>query len=183
MTPRTIVKFKGVFAGNGGCGCDSTAATDIIEPTPKSRNFSDRNLVAAANGPSSSESSWMRNGGKDSAVDDEDYSSSTTFSVTSGGGGGHRCTPEHVDDHAETIIHSYRKIHGSLAVVKDSDDPYNDFRQSMLQMILENRIYSRNSLRQLLHCFLQLNSAQHHEIIIRAFMEIWNGGVAAESGA
>ena len=47
---------------------------------------------------------------------------------------------------------------GSVAVEKDSDDPYLDFRHSMLQMILEKQIYSKDDLRQLLDCFLQLNS-------------------------
>ncbi|CAD5320502.1 unnamed protein product [Arabidopsis thaliana] len=60
-----------------------------------------------------------------------------------------------------------------------SDDPYLDFRQSMLQMILENEIYSKNDLRELLHCFLSLNEPYHHGIIIRAFSEIWDGVFSA----
>ncbi|BAT85910.1 Transcription repressor OFP6 Ovate family protein [Vigna angularis] len=62
-----------------------------------------------------------------------------------------------------------------VAVEKDSDDPYLDFRHSMLQMILENEIYSKQDLRDLLSCFLQLNSPHHHGVIVRAFTEIWNG--------
>ncbi|KAJ6756111.1 TRANSCRIPTION REPRESSOR OFP7-RELATED [Salix purpurea] len=57
----------------------------------------------------------------------------------------------------------------SVAVEKDSDDPYLDFRQSMLQMVLEKQIYSKDDLRQLLDCFLQLNSPYYHGIIVRAF--------------
>ncbi|XP_055834642.1 transcription repressor OFP6 [Solanum dulcamara] len=68
------------------------------------------------------------------------------------------------------------KIVGSVAVVKDSDDPFGDFRQSMLQMIMEKEIYSYDDLTELLNCFLQLNSPSHHEIIVQAFMEIWNNG-------
>ncbi|KAJ0088760.1 hypothetical protein Patl1_32676 [Pistacia atlantica] len=45
----------------------------------------------------------------------------------------------------------------------------------MLQMILEKEIYSKDDLKELLNCFLQLNSPYHHEIIVRAFTEIWNG--------
>lgn len=67
------------------------------------------------------------------------------------------------------------RIKESVAVVKDSDDPYVDFRLSMLQMIVEKEIYAKEELRELLNCFLFLNSPDHHEIIIRAFMEIWNG--------
>ncbi|KAL1813330.1 hypothetical protein ACET3Z_023395 [Daucus carota] len=63
----------------------------------------------------------------------------------------------------------------SLAVEKDSDDPYLDFRRSMLQMILEKEIYSKDDLKELLGCFLHLNSPYHHEIIVRAFTDIWNG--------
>lgn len=66
----------------------------------------------------------------------------------------------------------------SVAIVKDSDNPYHDFRQSMLQMILEKEIYSKDDLQELLNCFLDLNSPAHHEIIVKAFTEIWNGGVS-----
>ncbi|KAJ6749985.1 hypothetical protein OIU85_000595 [Salix viminalis] len=69
----------------------------------------------------------------------------------------------------------------SVAVEKDSDDPYLDFRQSMLQMVLEKQIYSKDDLRQLLDCFLQLNSPYYHGIIVRAFTEIWNGVFSARS--
>ncbi|KAL3755579.1 hypothetical protein ACJRO7_002604 [Eucalyptus globulus] len=62
-----------------------------------------------------------------------------------------------------------------VAVEKDSHDPYLDFRHSMLQMILENQIYTKDDLRELLNCFLQLNSPHYHGVIVRAFTEIWNG--------
>ncbi|KAL1549269.1 transcription repressor OFP6-like [Salvia divinorum] len=82
----------------------------------------------------------------------------------------------------ESDIKSLRAVQGfgriggsSVAVEKDSDDPYLDFRQSMLQMILEKEIYSKDDLKQLLNCFLQLNSPYYHRIIVRAFTEIWNG--------
>ncbi|KAJ8754743.1 hypothetical protein K2173_012132 [Erythroxylum novogranatense] len=73
-------------------------------------------------------------------------------------------------------VRGFGRVGGeSVAVEKDSDDPYLDFRHSMLQMILENEIYSKDDLRELLNCFLQLNSPYHHGIIVRAFTEIWNG--------
>ncbi|GMH09982.1 hypothetical protein Nepgr_011823 [Nepenthes gracilis] len=62
----------------------------------------------------------------------------------------------------------------TVAIEKESDDPYFDFRQSMLQMIRENEIRSKDDLKELLNCFLQLNSPCLHGIIIRAFTEIWN---------
>ncbi|XP_042418107.1 transcription repressor OFP8-like [Zingiber officinale] len=72
-------------------------------------------------------------------------------------------------------------VEGSTAVVKDSSDPYLDFRDSMLQMIVEMEIYAWDDLRDLLHRFLALNAACHHHLIFRAFAEIWNGVFAAAS--
>ncbi|XP_023528440.1 transcription repressor OFP6-like [Cucurbita pepo subsp. pepo] len=71
----------------------------------------------------------------------------------------------------------------SVAVEKDSNVPYVDFRHSMLQMILENEIYSQEGLRELLSCFLHLNSPCNHGIIIRAFAEIWDGVFSARAAA
>ncbi|XP_073269179.1 uncharacterized protein [Primulina huaijiensis] len=69
----------------------------------------------------------------------------------------------------------------SVALEKVSDDPYLDFRHSMLQMILEEEIYSKDELKELLCCFLQLNSPYYHGIIVRAFTEIWNGVYSASA--
>ncbi|XP_023544919.1 transcription repressor OFP6-like [Cucurbita pepo subsp. pepo] len=84
------------------------------------------------------------------------------------------------DTRASITFRGFGKSGGeSVAVEKDSDDPYLDFRHSMVQMILENEIYSKDDLRGLLRCFLQLNSPSHHEIIIRAFAEIWDSVFSA----
>ncbi|KAK8531903.1 hypothetical protein V6N13_131261 [Hibiscus sabdariffa] len=73
-------------------------------------------------------------------------------------------------------VRGFGRVGGeSLAVEKESDDPYLDFRYSMLQMILEKEIYSEDELKELLRCFLKLNSPYYHGIIVRAFTEIWNG--------
>ncbi|GAB2233954.1 hypothetical protein Droror1_Dr00003184 [Drosera rotundifolia] len=74
---------------------------------------------------------------------------------------------------------SVNKIRKSVAVVKESEDPYNDFRRSMLQMIIEKEIYSKDGLEELLAWFLHLNPPCHHEAIIGAFTEIWNGVIFA----
>lgn len=73
-------------------------------------------------------------------------------------------------------VQGFGRIGGtSVAVEKESDDPYLDFRHSMLQMILEKEIYSKDELKHLLDCFLQLNSPYYHRTIVRAFTDIWNG--------
>ncbi|KAF8406411.1 hypothetical protein HHK36_008498 [Tetracentron sinense] len=65
------------------------------------------------------------------------------------------------------------KVRESFAVVKKSEDPYEDFKRSMLEMILEKHMFEANDLEQLLQCFLSLNSRDHHEVIVQAFSEIW----------
>ena len=70
-------------------------------------------------------------------------------------------------------------LDGSVAVVKQSDDPLGDFRQSMLQMIVENGIVAGEDLREMLRRFLTLNAPHHHDVILRAFAEIWDGVFAA----
>ncbi|CAN6274932.1 unnamed protein product [Urochloa humidicola] len=65
-------------------------------------------------------------------------------------------------------------LEGSVAVVKQSEDPLGDFRRSMLQMIVENGIVAGEDLREMLRRFLTLNAPHHHDAILRAFAEIWD---------
>ncbi|POO02566.1 Ovate protein family, C-terminal [Trema orientale] len=65
------------------------------------------------------------------------------------------------------------KVRESFAVFKKSEDPYEDFKRSMMEMILEKQMFDDKDLEQLLHCFLSLNSRDHHGIIVQAFSEIW----------
>lgn len=66
------------------------------------------------------------------------------------------------------------KVKESVAVVKRSEDPYGDFKRSMVEMIVEKEMYGADELEQLLQCFLSLNSRAHHRVIVQAFSEIWN---------
>ncbi|KAL1544528.1 transcription repressor OFP7-like [Salvia divinorum] len=155
-----IHKLKSIFTANGGCGCRPKPA-DIIQPQSKFKSsFSDQKSTLLPSSSATSSESHRRK----FAAEDDGWSSST-FDAS----------PHSHTVFSETVA-SCPKIHNSVAVVKDSDDPYQDFRQSMLQMILEKKIYSRNDLQQLLDCFLKLNSPRHHKVIVRAFTEIWNGG-------
>ena len=65
------------------------------------------------------------------------------------------------------------KVRESFAVLKKSKDPYQDFKRSMLEMIREMEMSEAEDLQQLLQRFLALNSRNYHEVIVRAFMEIW----------
>lgn len=61
----------------------------------------------------------------------------------------------------------------SFAVVKASVDPERDFMESMMEMIVENNIRASKELEDLLACYLSLNSNQYHDLIIKAFEQIW----------
>lgn len=61
----------------------------------------------------------------------------------------------------------------SVAVATESADPLGDFRRSMVQMVVENKITGGAELRELLQRFLSLNSARHHHLILRAFADVW----------
>ncbi|KAG2380567.1 hypothetical protein LR48_Vigan11g048500 [Vigna angularis] len=68
---------------------------------------------------------------------------------------------------------SRRSLSESFAVVKSSFDPQKDFRESMVEMIVENNIRASKDLEDLLACYLSLNSDQYHDLIIKVFKQIW----------
>uniref|UniRef100_A0ACD5WKE0 Uncharacterized protein n=1 Tax=Avena sativa TaxID=4498 RepID=A0ACD5WKE0_AVESA len=61
----------------------------------------------------------------------------------------------------------------SFAVVKTSRDPRTDFRESMEEMIVENGICTAADLEDLLACYLSLNAAEYHDLIVDVFEHIW----------
>ncbi|CAO2182503.1 unnamed protein product [Urochloa humidicola] len=61
----------------------------------------------------------------------------------------------------------------SFAVVKSSRDPRRDFRESMEEMIAENGIRGAGDLEDLLACYLALNAAEYHDLIVEVFEHIW----------
>ncbi|KAG4396501.1 hypothetical protein GLYMA_19G197800v4 [Glycine max] len=165
-----------------GCGtCRRPNLCRIFHPKPKPKNL---NNTYRKHKHSSSSSSFFSGqwGGEDkcdsTSTTPTPTPTNTTFSP-------------YVDSSHFSDSDSYVKAVGGLgragkegvAVEKDSDDPYLDFRHSMLQMILENEIYSKQDLRELLNCFLQLNSPHHHGVIVRAFTEIWNAVFSVRSSS
>ncbi|CAL0307696.1 unnamed protein product [Lupinus luteus] len=59
------------------------------------------------------------------------------------------------------------------AVIKSSFDPQSDFNESMVEMIIENNIRASKDLEDLLACYLSLNSSEYHDLIVKAFEQIW----------
>ncbi|KAG2672908.1 hypothetical protein I3760_13G063600 [Carya illinoinensis] len=76
--------------------------------------------------------------------------------------------------HARKSVSSRnRSLSGSFAIVKSSVDPQTDFRDSMVEMIVENNIRASKDLEDLLACYLSLNSNEYHGLIVKAFEQIW----------
>ncbi|XP_030538784.2 transcription repressor OFP1 [Rhodamnia argentea] len=66
-----------------------------------------------------------------------------------------------------------RSVSDSFAVMKSSLDPQRDFRDSMVEMIVENDIRASKDLEELLACYLSLNSDEYHDLIVNVFKQIW----------
>lgn len=62
----------------------------------------------------------------------------------------------------------------SLALVKMSDDPSEDFRQSIYEMIMEKDLEGSMDVEELLHCYLSLNAPEHHGLITEVFSSVWS---------
>ncbi|MCO5606970.1 hypothetical protein L7F22_061161 [Adiantum nelumboides] len=67
----------------------------------------------------------------------------------------------------------------SLAFVQMSDDPYEDFKQSMYEMIMEKDLEGSMDVEELLYCYLTLNSTEHHELIKEVFSDVWSAVLMA----
>lgn len=59
-----------------------------------------------------------------------------------------------------------------VAMEKCSYDPREDFRESMIEMIMANRIEETKDLRSLLNYYLSMNSEEYHGIILEVFYEV-----------
>jgi uncharacterized protein (TIGR01568 family) len=74
-----------------------------------------------------------------------------------------------------TIIRN--ELHGlvkeSVAVVKSSYDPYKDFRESMIEMIVEKDVQETGDLEELLQCYLSLNEVEYRTVIVNVFTDVW----------
>ncbi|KAL5842433.1 hypothetical protein ACOSQ3_013036 [Xanthoceras sorbifolium] len=59
-----------------------------------------------------------------------------------------------------------------VAMEKCSYDPREDFRESMIEMIVANRIEDAKDLRSLLNYYMSMNSKEYHGIILEVFYEV-----------
>ncbi|KAJ7299870.1 hypothetical protein O6H91_Y128200 [Diphasiastrum complanatum] len=83
-------------------------------------------------------------------------------------------TNKHTDDSPPQDFNSdHRKVRESVAVVVVSNDPYHDFRQSMLEMVMGKRLSKTGELEELLQYYLSLNPPCFHDVIIEVFTDLW----------
>ncbi|KAF8113340.1 hypothetical protein N665_0050s0001, partial [Sinapis alba] len=64
------------------------------------------------------------------------------------------------------------KIDKSVTVAKESINPFQDYKNSINQMIDERDIETEDDLKELLRCFLDINPPPHHSLIVRAFVDV-----------
>lgn len=59
-----------------------------------------------------------------------------------------------------------------VATEKSSIDPREDFRESIVEMIVANRIEKPKDLRYLLNCYVSMNSEESRGLILEVFYEV-----------
>jgi uncharacterized protein (TIGR01568 family) len=70
-----------------------------------------------------------------------------------------------------------------VAVEKESSDPRADFRDSMVQMVVEMGLCDWDGLRGMLRRLLALNAPRHHAAILTAFAEVCSQIASAAAAA
>lgn len=61
----------------------------------------------------------------------------------------------------------------SFVVVKCLCDLYQDFRELMIEMIIEKRIRWLEEFEEFLVCYLMLNVDEYYDFIIKVFRQVW----------
>ncbi|XP_060189210.1 probable transcription repressor OFP9 [Lycium barbarum] len=56
-----------------------------------------------------------------------------------------------------------------IAMEKSSNDPREDFRESIERMIMANRIHDTKDLRRLLNYYVSMNAEEYHSVILEVF--------------
>ncbi|KAK7312674.1 hypothetical protein VNO77_36731 [Canavalia gladiata] len=153
--------LRTVFTANGSCGCSKTKASEVHEPTPKAK-VSIHQKTTNQNQNQSSMASSTTSLEHNSGIDEEDFTSTTISDSDT----------FHDHNNINNVVLKRSPLVDSVAIEKDSSNPYHDFRHSMLQMIFEKEIESEEDLQDLLQCFLHLNAPCHHHVIVKAFNEI-----------
>ncbi|XP_056685456.1 transcription repressor OFP4 [Spinacia oleracea] len=166
-----------------GCGCSSTNNSNniahVYEPKP----------ILPIPKPKPKPKPKPRSSTFSSSNDRSETCTSTSSVVSSGPSNWHNCNQIIETMNASASASASRRWNNSCsstsisttAVLMDSENPYEDFQKSMLEMIMENQIYCADELFQLLHCFLRLNSPTHHHLILCAFFQVSQYAIVSSS--
>ncbi|KAG6779843.1 hypothetical protein POTOM_016244 [Populus tomentosa] len=167
MSSKKKNLLQSILTPKAGSGCGRPKLSDVYEPAPKPKPKTSISKKNPNPKYCSSTTSCDKSVGFSLPDSEEEGSTSTTFTLKKDNN-----TSSTQNSESETDPKASR-IMDSIAVVKDSDDPFQHFKNSMSQMILEKNIYSKDHLEELLNCFLELNSPCQHDVIVQAFTEIW----------
>ncbi|OIW12954.1 hypothetical protein TanjilG_15403 [Lupinus angustifolius] len=69
----------------------------------------------------------------------------------------------------------------SVVLAIESDDPYEDFKRSMVEMVESHGVKSWEGLEELLSWYLRVNGQNNHGFIIGAFVDLLSSMVASNS--
>ncbi|KAF4376425.1 hypothetical protein F8388_012084 [Cannabis sativa] len=183
--------LRTIFATNGGCGCAKLKLCDVLEPIRKPKiqaqkspsNNNNKRLSIINTSSTSSYGVVSILSEYDNENEKENSSATTTTTNVENTSSSFSVETENSSKCSSSSSRSKRLNDTCIAVVKETNDPYYDFKQSMKQMIVEKEIYDNQDLKELLTCFLDLNSPSHGDVIVRAFTEIRNDVVPKNKNA
>ncbi|KAK9145961.1 hypothetical protein Sjap_005864 [Stephania japonica] len=75
---------------------------------------------------------------------------------------------------------SHRREKSAVTLAVASENPYQDFKESMEEMVRAHEIKSWNGLHELLRCYLTLNDRANHQTILLAFVDLLINLVASQ---
>lgn len=69
-----------------------------------------------------------------------------------------------------------------VAIERDSYDPREDFRNSIMEVITCKGLVEPKELKGLLNCYVSLNSSEHHQPILEAFVDVCSALFVCKKG-
>ncbi|RZC71710.1 hypothetical protein C5167_034870 [Papaver somniferum] len=140
----------------------------LMYPPPDRIRASSRFFVSPGTSGSLVEENRSSTGGSSSTFDDIGSSSSTNH---------HTCTTTPSDQSLEVKNGTDHNLaEDSVAVLRNSPNPYDDFRRSMQEMIEarldQNQSVDWDFMEELLFCYLKLNEKKSYKYILGAFVDL-----------
>ncbi|KAI3520340.1 hypothetical protein L1887_09698 [Cichorium endivia] len=103
-----------------------------------------------------------------------------TSSILETQGSGRQCIPVDIGSTHDGGVLPYRE---SVAMVMESENPYGDFKKSMVEMVESHDLKDWDRLEELLGWYLRTNGKNNHEFIVGAFVDLLAGISGGGGGA